>query len=62
MGSSTTLMVIGSMVIDWRVMRTTYRQAIQLLKKPDHGGYLLSREGGSGGTPLKPESNYKFGR
>lgn len=37
------------------VMRTTYRQA-------DHGGYLLSREGGSGGNPLKPESNYKFGR
>ena len=30
---------------DWRVIRTTYRQAIRLLRKTHHRGYLLYREG-----------------
>lgn len=30
---------------DWRVIHTTYRQAIRLLRKTHHRGYLLYREG-----------------
>ncbi|MFA0053271.1 hypothetical protein [Vibrio echinoideorum] len=30
---------------DWRVIRTTYRHAIRLLRKTHHRGYLLYREG-----------------
>ncbi|PMK67037.1 hypothetical protein BCT93_22610 [Vibrio lentus] len=30
---------------DWRVIRTTYRQAIRLLRKTQHRGYLLYHEG-----------------
>ncbi|MEZ8169176.1 hypothetical protein A152_0016465 [Vibrio tasmaniensis 1F-187] len=30
---------------DWRVLHLTYRQAIRLLRRTHHRGYLLYREG-----------------